>query len=269
MPRLASLQLRGNRLTGSIPPALGNASDLARLDLSMNSLTGSIPPELGNATDLAEIRLSANKLEGFIPNTLEALPLLRSLTLDKNALRGNVPDWLATHPCLRETDLSANRLSGRLPAALWDPTLDDGEGGLGAIPYLPARHDRPAMSEARNINLGLNPFFCPLPDWADEVHATCRQAEVHGLEPSSGASAGGTRITVSGTNLGPGLPGAGCLFGKKEAAMWVPAEEADDKRVVCVTPARVPGERTPSVVVRVGHEGEAITRFGELFRYVQ
>jgi hypothetical protein len=39
-------------------------------------------------------------------------------------------------------------LMGRLPASLWDETLDDGDGGYGKIPYLPARHDRPAMSEA-------------------------------------------------------------------------------------------------------------------------
>ena len=84
--------------------------------------------------------------------------------------------------------------TGRLPASLWDETLDDGDGGYGKIPYLPARHDRPAMSEERTVNLGLNPFFCPLPAWADEVHATCRQAEMTGLEPSMGPAQGGTRV---------------------------------------------------------------------------
>jgi hypothetical protein len=59
------------------------------------------------------------------------------------------------------------------------------------------------------------------------------------------------------------------LFGKQATAVWVAAVEADDARVVCVAPARLPGESTPSVVVRVGHAGEAITRFGELYRYIQ
>jgi hypothetical protein len=40
MPRLASLMLRGNQLSGTIPDSLGNAPELARLDLSMNALTG-------------------------------------------------------------------------------------------------------------------------------------------------------------------------------------------------------------------------------------
>ena len=122
-------------------------------------------------------------------------------------------------------------------------------------PRSPARHDRPAGAEERSINLGLNPFHCPLPDWADEVHATCRQAEITELEPAVGPSAGGTLVTVTGSNLGSGLPGAGCLFGKSAGAVWVPAVEANDARVVCATPPRRPGETTPSVVVRVGHEG--------------
>lgn len=267
MPRLASLRLGSNTLTGTVPAALGAAVDLARLDLSGNGLTGSVPASLANATELAEIRLGGNKLEGPVPSEFGDLPLLRTLSLESNRLTGTTPDWLSTHACLREVDLSNNRITGRLPSTLWDPTLDDGYGGSGAVPPLPARHDRPAGAEERSINLGLNPFHCPLPDWADEVHATCRQAEITEIEPAVGPSAGGTLVTVTGSNLGSGTPGAGCLFGKSAGAVWVPAVEANDARVVCATPPRRPGETTPSVVVRVGHEGEAITRFGELFRY--
>ena len=67
VPRLASLQLRGNKLSGAIPVELGNASDLARLDLSMNALTGSIPAALGNATDLAELRLGGGAVHVVNP----------------------------------------------------------------------------------------------------------------------------------------------------------------------------------------------------------
>jgi hypothetical protein len=52
----------------------------------------------------------------------------------------------------------------------------------------------------------------------NEVHATCRQAEMTGLEPSMGPAQGGTRVTATGTNLGSGPPDAGCLFGK--APSW-------------------------------------------------
>jgi len=269
MPKLASLQLQGNRLVGGIPPELGDGEALARLDLSQNALVGEIPSALANATELAELTLSMNALVGAIPPSLESLPLLRKLKLDQNQLTGSVPPWLATHPCLRESDLSHNKLTGRLPETLWDETLDDGEGGEGAIPRLPARHDRPADYHDRVVNLGQNPFFCPLPDWADELSATCKQAEIASIEPDYGPAAGGTTVVVHGNWLGAADGrGSGCLFGSKTAAIWVDATDADEKRVTCASPPRSPGASTSSTVVRVGHEGEPITRLGELFRYV-
>ena len=45
------------QLTGSIPPALGNLSQLERLDLSFNQLTGTIPAELGNLSRLESLSL--------------------------------------------------------------------------------------------------------------------------------------------------------------------------------------------------------------------
>ena len=284
-PRLASLRLRGNRLTGSIPPEMGNARELVRLDLSGNALTGSIPSALANATELAELALSGNALTGSVPRALARLPLLRELRVDGNALAGPVPDWLASHPCLRVADLSRNRLTGTIPPALYDETLDDGDGGLGAIPRLPARHDRYADEEEREISLRLNPLRCPLPDWADELEATCVDAEVHAVEPSAGASAGGTTITVAGANLPAafvaeelaerddddakkgGVVGCVFSFGASTADAWAAAVRGDERSVTCVTPPRAPGSATNTAVVRVGVDGKPVTRFGELFRY--
>ena len=39
-------------ITGSIPPEIGNLTNLEILILSINQLTGSIPPEIGNLTNL-------------------------------------------------------------------------------------------------------------------------------------------------------------------------------------------------------------------------
>ena len=113
--------------------------------------------EYGRA--LAEIRLGVNRLDGPIPNELESLELLRALVVNNNKLTGTIPPWLGTHPCLRDSDLSSNRFHGRLPETLWDPDADDGEGGVGRVPFLPARLDRYAGYEERKINLGLNPLF--------------------------------------------------------------------------------------------------------------
>jgi hypothetical protein len=210
------------------------------------------------------------------------LPLLRELYLDDNLLSGSVPDWLASHPCLRVADLSRNRLTGVIPSELYDETLDDGDGGVGAIPRLPARHDRYADEEERSISLRQNPLRCPLPEWADEFEATCVDAEVHGLEPSFGATTGGTEVVVTGANFPTTLPRdektddektddgtVGCVFsfGASAADTWTAAVQSDERSVTCVTPPRAPGSATNTAVVRVGVDGEPVTRFGELFRY--
>ncbi len=66
--RVTRLSLSGNRLTGSIPPELGNLSGLVGLNLSHNWLTGSIPPELGKLLALEYLYLDANNgLTGPLP----------------------------------------------------------------------------------------------------------------------------------------------------------------------------------------------------------
>lgn len=303
-PRLASLRLRGNKLTGSIPHEIGRAVELARLDLSHNSLTGTIPASIANATELAEVRLSHNKLEGPLPSrSLRELPMLRELHVNNNLLVGSVPAWLAQHECLRHVDLSNNKLSGLIPQALWDELLDDGDGGFGAVPKLPARHDRYANEESRVVSLGKNPFFCPIADWArDELQATCVFAEVLAIDPSFGPRSGGTEIVVTGTNfpvgVGEGDDGdawdgqgvefgddvnwdtkvspnsspnsLGCLFssgGGASKEIWRAATRSDETSVTCVTPPKAQNSATNTVVVRVGVGGTQITRFGELFVY--
>lgn len=290
-PRLASLRLAGNKLTGSIPDELGQLNELARLDLSHNSLTGSIPSSLVNATELAELKLGYNQLTGSIPAVLQQLPLLRELHLHNNKLTGLIPNWLATHDCLRTADLSNNKLSGKIPYELYDEMLDDGDGGLGAVPRLPARHDRYANEEERTISLRNNPLFCvDFPEWAsEEFGATCRHAEVFSVDPSFGSALGGTEITIKGANFPEGNVDrkeisvdtyvdssddsqvVGCLFtfsgSGRSKPFWRVAVRSDASSVTCVTPPRVSGSSTNTAVVRIGVNGDQITRFGELFTY--
>lgn len=86
-----SLFLGSNRLTGPIPPELGNLTNLTGLHLAKNQLTGPIPPELGNLTNLINISLNNNNLTGSVPPELGNLTALFYFTLEENQLTGCIP----------------------------------------------------------------------------------------------------------------------------------------------------------------------------------
>ena len=64
------LHLVNNLLTGSIPPEIGNLTNLAWLDFGNNRLTGSIPPEIGNLKNLTHLNVRYNQLNGKIPESI-------------------------------------------------------------------------------------------------------------------------------------------------------------------------------------------------------
>ena len=59
-----TLNLSNNQLTGSIPPEIGNLTNLTYLRLDDNQLTGPIPPEIGNLTNMTYLNLESNQLTG-------------------------------------------------------------------------------------------------------------------------------------------------------------------------------------------------------------
>ena len=89
--RVQALELRERGLTGQIPPALGDLSELRTLNLWGNELADAIPAELGALANLERLSLGGNRLTGAIPGELGALRDLEHLSLAGNDLTGTIP----------------------------------------------------------------------------------------------------------------------------------------------------------------------------------
>ena len=123
--RVTRLDLRENRLSGSIPPELGDLANLQWLDLRENRLSGLIPPELGRLTKLTWLNLRGNQLSGSIPSELGALANLEALGLFFNQLGGSIPSELGALANLQRLYLRGNELGGCIPAGLQDVENND------------------------------------------------------------------------------------------------------------------------------------------------
>ena len=115
---VTALKLDGNNLSGELPAALGQLTDLTSLNLSSNELTGSIPSLLGQLSKLNLLNMIGNNLSGPIPPELGRLTLLEWLILGFNDLSGPIPPELGRLTSLIQLDLIANFLIGPIPAEL-------------------------------------------------------------------------------------------------------------------------------------------------------
>ena len=108
---VTSLRLAGNKLTGTIPEALGDLSELTVLELNRNFLSGQLPASLAKLKKLTKLSLGGNKLSGAIPVEFGDLSELEFLWLDFNEFSGAIPPTLAKLQNLRELGLGENNLT--------------------------------------------------------------------------------------------------------------------------------------------------------------
>jgi len=114
--RVLQLNLQQNKLTGSIPPEIGNLSSLIGLDLSSNALSGDIPSEIGKLVNLRslEILYTSESFTGSIPTTIGNLVNLQKLVLVSLKLSGDIPESLYNLTNLKTLSLGNNNLSGNI-----------------------------------------------------------------------------------------------------------------------------------------------------------
>ncbi|KAH9679026.1 protein kinase domain-containing protein [Citrus sinensis] len=109
--KLRFLGLTGNPLDGVLPTSI---------DLEGNKLTGSIPVTFGRLQKLQGLYLPFNKLAGSIPDHLCHLARLNTLGLAGNKFSGSIPSCLGNLTSPRSPDLGSNRLTSVLPSTFWN-----------------------------------------------------------------------------------------------------------------------------------------------------
>ncbi|KAL9235022.1 hypothetical protein vseg_009823 [Gypsophila vaccaria] len=115
------ISLAENKIHGSIPKSLCDASILQVLDLSYNNFNGTIPDCLIAMTQsqaLAVLNLRGNALHGVIPDKFGESCTLETLNFNMNAIDGRLPRSLANCKGLKVLDLGNNQMTDTFPCHL-------------------------------------------------------------------------------------------------------------------------------------------------------
>ncbi|MXX57127.1 MAG: hypothetical protein F4Z44_15330, partial [Gemmatimonadetes bacterium] len=164
LPAVTHVDLGSNRLEGRIPDEIGRLSELRVLDLIDNALAGPIPPEIGGLSKLTTLNLGGNRLSDAIPVEIGRLSELRRLELGANNLSGPIPSEVGDLSRLERLSLGWNQLSGEIPGELARLSslrrLDLGDNVLsGSIPS-----ELGTLSELVEIRLGRNRLNGAIPE---------------------------------------------------------------------------------------------------------
>ncbi|KAH7424289.1 hypothetical protein KP509_11G001300 [Ceratopteris richardii] len=100
-PRISEIHLSSCMIKGPFPawvsrlpqpdPRYISEEVTSSLDLSSNAISGEIPPALGNLTNLQNLSLENNKLRGSIPTSFVQLQSLQRFNVSYNNLSGKIP----------------------------------------------------------------------------------------------------------------------------------------------------------------------------------
>lgn len=113
LTELQTLSLRFNALSGPLPPDFAKLSNLRNLYLQGNNFSGEIPGFLFTLGNLIRLNLASNNFSGTISSDFNKLTRLGTLYLQENHFTGSIPDLRV--PSLQQFNVSFNALNGSIP----------------------------------------------------------------------------------------------------------------------------------------------------------
>ena len=177
---LKTFDISSSNLFGTIPSAIRYMRQLQRLRLYQNRITGTLPPWLGELAGLQEITVVPSQgsfgLTGSIPGSAYSLLPLQILVLDNNGLTGNIPRWVQTVPLHR---LRGNYFTGPCPQPVWiraPETIHCGDANppVEVVEVVPLMWGRPLKSpKAQN---------------ASSLNGTSQEGSKEAMDPQLGDS---------------------------------------------------------------------------------
>ncbi|XP_059668159.1 probable leucine-rich repeat receptor-like serine/threonine-protein kinase At3g14840 isoform X2 [Cornus florida] len=117
LPYIKTIDFTRNYLSGTIPQEWASTK-LEYMSLTINRLSGPIPPYLGNITTLVYLSLEINQFSGTVPAELGKLPNLVNLILNDNNLTGELPMELSNLTKLTELEIQAGGFEGPIPSSI-------------------------------------------------------------------------------------------------------------------------------------------------------
>ena len=121
--RVSRISLGLNNLNGTIPPEIGDLTELKYLWLGSNvGLAGTIPSEIGQLQNLDTLAFSYTSLTGSIPDELYNLTNLIRFSMSNSQVTGQLSPRVANLTNLKHIALWNTPLSGDIPNEFWDMT---------------------------------------------------------------------------------------------------------------------------------------------------
>lgn len=120
LTNLNNLRVDGNLVSGTFPRFISQMISLNYLNFSRNMMEGPIPAEVSQLRNLSQLGIAFNFFNGTLPESIGNNTLLQFLDMSGNYFVGSIPISYQPLTALRSFQASGNSLTGKIPSWIGD-----------------------------------------------------------------------------------------------------------------------------------------------------